>query len=272
MNLDGSFRAGVVMKDRMPGRSRVSAQRAGRRTAPGRKISPWARVVLVCALLVVGGTVALNAWAFGSTREWVVSYPVTGALDGVSFDVGDAGIVIAGAGRRSTVQVQARERYAFGHTAETRRSVTGGEFRLRSRCAASLPSSCSVRYRVTVPDNVPVQVRTAGGDVRFEQYRGSARVTTGTGDVDVVGFCGFSLRAQSGSGDVRASATCPPQQLALRATTGSVHAIVPDGRYRIDAQSASGRQVVRDVVGTTDAPFSIQALSSSGDVLVERGA
>jgi hypothetical protein len=254
-------------KDRRP---RGAADR-GAPHAGHVRVSPWTRLVVLSLVLLSGGTVALVAWDLGSRRERLVSYPVTGAVGGVAFDIGDASIVIVGGGRRSSVDVQRRERFSFGHAAETRRTVAGGVFRVRSRCPASLPSSCSVRYRVIVPDNVPVHVRTDDGAVRFEEYRGSARVTTRSGDIDVAGFCGFSLQAQAESGDVRADASCPPQQLSLRATTGSVHAIVPSGRYRVDAQSASGRRSIRGVAETTDAPFSIQALSSSGDVLVEQG-
>ena len=252
-------------------RARSAELEEGHDAGARARVSPWARLVLLSVVLVLGGAVAVAAWDFGSVQERLVSYPVTGAVGGVAFDLGDAGIVIVGGGRRSSVDVQRRERFSFGHAAESRRTVAGGVFRVRSRCPASLPSSCSVRYRVVVPDNVPVEIRTDGGGVRFEDYRGSARVTTRSGDIDVDGFCGFSLQARADSGDVRADASCPPQQLSLRATTGSVHAIVPPGRYRVDAQSASGDQSIRGVAETTDAPFSIQALSSSGDVLVEQG-
>jgi hypothetical protein len=45
--------------------------------------------------------------------------------------------------------------------------------------------------------------------------------------------------------------------------------VVPPGRYRLDAETAAGRRTVRGVTEATDAPFSLQALSSSGDVTVE---
>jgi hypothetical protein len=48
-----------------------------------------------------------------------------------------------------------------------------------------------------------------------------------------------------------------------------VHAVVPPGRYRLDAESSSGRRVVRGIASVSDAPFSLDAFSSSGDVVVE---
>ena len=131
------------------------------------------------------------------------------------------------------------------------------------------PRACSVSYRVVVPDNVPVTVRTTGGKVTFRAYRGSARVTTRSGDIDVAGFCGFSLEARAESGDIAADTACAPQQLAVRSNEGSVHVTVPPGRYQVEAESASGSETVRGLDAVADAPFAIQALSSSGSVSVE---
>jgi DUF4097 and DUF4098 domain-containing protein YvlB len=105
--------------------------------------------------------------------------------------------------------------------------------------------------------------------VTFRGYRGSARVTTRSGDVDVAGFCGFSLEARAESGDIAAGAACAPQQLTVRSNEGSVHVSVPPGRYQVEAESASGSETVSGVDAVADAPFAIQALSSSGNVSVE---
>jgi hypothetical protein len=55
----------------------------------------------------------------------------------------------------------------------------------------------------------------------------------------------------------------------LRSTEGSVHASVPPGRYQVEAESTNGGERVSGLAAVSDAPFSIQALSSSGDVVVE---
>jgi Putative adhesin len=225
--------------------------------------------VATCAAIVVGAAAVLLVLDLTSREERVASYPVRGTLDGLAFDLGDADITIAGGGARAGVAVQHTDRFAFGHGARVVRSSADGIFRVRSRCPRTVMHSCSVRYRVTVPDNLPVDVRTSGGDVRFDNYRGSARVATDRGDIDVSGFCGFSLVARAESGDVDAGAACAPQQLSLRSTTGSVHAEVPPGSYQVEAESASGSRTVRGIASAQGAPFSIQALSSAGDVLVE---
>jgi hypothetical protein len=240
---------------------------SGPATAP--RISRWGIVVMASALLIGGVAAALAVASVTSAHERLVSFAVRGSLSGVVLDVDDADVVIAGGGPRAVLGVERTDRYAFGHDADVRRTVAGGELRITSRCPNTVPRACSVSYRVVVPDNVPLTVRTTSGKVTFRGYRGSARVSTRGGDIDVAGFCGFSLQARAETGDIGASAACAPQQLTLRSTEGSVHVSVPTGRYQVEAESASGEDDVHGLDAVSDAPFSIQALSSSGDVSVE---
>jgi Toastrack DUF4097 len=233
------------------------------------RVSPWSMVVMASALVVGGAVAALAIASVASSHERVVSFDVRGSLSGVSLDVDDADVTIAGGGQRALLGVQRTDHYAFGHDADVRRTVAGGELQLRSRCPNAIPRACSVSYRVVVPDNVPVAVRTTSGTVTLRGYRGSARVTTRSGDIGVAGFCGFSLEARAESGDIAAGAACAPQQLTVRSNEGSVHVSVPPGRYQVEAESASGNEIVSGVDAVTDAPFAIQALSSSGNVSVE---
>jgi hypothetical protein len=225
--------------------------------------------VSASAVLVAGCLIALAAWGFGSTRTQVVSFDVRGTLQGVLLDLGDANVEVIRGTDSSQVSVRRTERYSFGHDARTQRSIDDGVLRVSSRCPAAVPDACTASYRVVVPDNVPVDVRTTSGSVRLSDYHGSARIATDSGDVDVSSFCGFSLQVRAEKGDVGVGASCAPERLSLRSTRGAVHAVVPPGRYQVDAESASGRQQVRGITQANDAPFSIQALSTSGDVLVE---
>lgn len=237
-------------------------------------LSPWGRLVAACALVVAIAAVVLLIWSLASTERREVSYSVGGTISGVSLDLGDADVEVQGGGRTTTVSVQHVDHFGFGHAPTADRAIAGGVFSVRSRCPSTVLHGCSVRYRVVVPDNIPLSVRTGAGSVRFRGYRGSARVRTGRGDIDISGFCGFALQARAdGGGDVTASMACPPPQLALRTTTGAVHALVPPGRYRVDASTsgAGGTPRVRGVTADAGAPFSIQALSNSGHVIVERG-
>jgi putative adhesin len=233
------------------------------------RLSSWGRVVAISALLILGGAVALAIGAVVSSDELRASYPVTGSLDGLAFDLGAGDIVIVGGGRREAAEVERVERYAFGHGAKTEPAVDGGVFRVRSRCPTSLLGGCTVAYRVIVPDNVALDIRTSGGHVSLRGYRGSAKVTTGGGAIDISGYCGNSLDARAGAGAITLDATCAPPRLSLRSGSGPIRAVLPPGRYDVDAESSSGSERVRGLTPRPDAPYSVQVLSASGDVSVE---
>jgi hypothetical protein len=233
------------------------------------RLSPWGRLVAASAVIVLGVAVTLGAWSVASSHERRVQYAVRGAVTAITLDLGDADVVVERAARGASVSVEHVDRYGFGHDAEAQRSVSGGVFRVRSRCPHDVLHDCRIRYRIRIPDNLPLTVRTSSGAVALRGYRGSASIMSGGGDIDVRDFCGFWLRAESNrGGDVSASTSCPLPQLSLRTTSGNVHARVPAGRYRVDA-STPASATIRGIAATTDAPFSIQALSSSGDVVVE---
>jgi hypothetical protein len=225
--------------------------------------------VTVSACLVAGSLLTLLVWWLVSSETRVASYAVRGSVAGIELDLAGADAVIVGGGDRPTVEVRRTDEFAFGDRAASVRSAENGILAIRSRCPRTVFDTCSASYRLTVPDNVRVTVRTTSGDVRFSDYRGSAQVDTGTGDIAVSGYCGFSLRARAQAGNVDAEATCPLERLELRSRMGDVRAVVPPGRYRVDASSDIGRRTVEGVTAADDAPFLIQALSSAGDVAVE---
>ena len=235
-----------------------------------RRPSAWGWLVTVCASLVIASGLTLVIWWLVTDETSVASYAVRGSVNGILLDLGAADAEIVGGGDRPAVEVRRTDEFAFGRRAQSRRTAAGGELTISSRCPRSaVLHVCKARYRVTVPDNVRVTVRTTSGDVRFTGYRGSASVDTGSGDVTVAGFCGFALRARAQSGDVNAGASCALERLELRSRTGDVRAVVPAGRYQVDAETDDGDRTVRGVTVAEDAPFQIQVLSSAGDVAVE---
>jgi DUF4097 and DUF4098 domain-containing protein YvlB len=141
--------------------------------------------------------------------------------------------------------------------------------RIVSRCPDAVVGTCHARFRLAVRDNVEVMVRTSSGRVRVAGLNGSARIVTGSGPIVVDGFCGFLLSATSASGDVRGAADCSPDRVELRSGSGDVHAVVPIGRYRVDANSDGGSARIRNLITSDDASYAVQAISSSGDVLVD---
>jgi hypothetical protein len=237
--------------------------------ASRRRPSAWAWVVAGSAVMVVGGALVLGVWWLATNETQIASYSVRGAVNRVTLDLAGASAVVVGGGSGRAVQVRRTDEFSFGRRATAERDVSGGALRLRSRCPVTVFASCSASYRVLVPDNIPVTVRTSSGDVRFSAYRGSASIATTTGNISVGGYCGFLLEARAESGNVQASTSCSPERLVLRSRSGDVRAVVPAGRYRVDADSDGGSRRVAGLTPAEDAPFQIQALSSAGDVDVE---
>jgi hypothetical protein len=233
-----------------------------------RRASPWWWLVAGSALLLIVVTLVLVGW-WAATRETRNARSrVIGPLSAIELDLGDAPVAITG-GANGAVELRRTEQIAFGHPPKVTRSVSGGVLRLTSRCPETILGSCAVSFRVAVPDNVLVNVRTTSGRVSIAGLNGSARVATGSGDVAIAGFCGFTLVVTSASGDIGSAADCSPDRMELRSGSGDVHAVVPSGRYRVDANSDSGDERVRGLTVADDASFTVQALSGSGDVTVE---
>jgi hypothetical protein len=239
--------------------------------AQRRRATPWTWIVTGCAVLVVACGLALAIWWLVSRERTITSYAVQGAVNAVQLDVGSGDAVIVGGAGRSTIDVRRSDEFAFGQRATSERSARDGTLAIRSRCPRAVLGACQASYRLTVPDNIPITVRTSSGNVRFSGYRGTAQIDTGSGDIDVQSFCGFGLRARAQSGNVGAVAACAPERLELRSRTGDVHAVVPPGRYQLDAETDDGRRRVTGITAADDAPFQLQALSTSGDVTVEAG-
>lgn len=232
-------------------------------------LSAWGRTVVVSAL-VAGIAAAAVAVAWASSRETtVVTSVVRGQLEGIVLDAGDGSVEVLGGGERAGVQLRRRDEAAFGHTPDVERVVRNGMLRLRGRCPRGVLTSCKSSWRLVVPDNIPVTVVTDDGDVAMRGFRGSARLRTVSGHVTVRQFCGFALEARTETGAVDADATCPLARLSLRSRDGDVRAAVPTGRYRLDAVSDEGDETIDGITAADEAPFQVQALSTTGDVRVE---
>jgi hypothetical protein len=233
-----------------------------------RRASPWWVLVAASAVLLLGVAAVMGVWwaASATTREG--HYRVVGTLSAVELDLGAAPVEISG-GAGGAVEVRRTERYAFGEPPRVTRGVQGGVLRITSRCPQTVLGRCSAGFRIAVPDNVMVNIRTSSGDVRIDALNASARVTTGSGAVAIGGFCGFTLVATSTSGDVDAGAECSPDRIELRSGSGDVTATVPVGRYQVDAHSDRLPARVRNLTVAPDAAFTVQALSGSGQVTVE---
>jgi hypothetical protein len=245
--------------------------RGGDQTLLGQRRSTWAWLVTGSALIVLLVAATMTVWWALTRERQVATYRVLGSLTAIRLDLGNADAEIVGGRDAPVVDVRRTDHFAFGRPATNARSAAGGVLRIRSRCPDTLFGTCAARYRLTVPNNVPVTIRTGSGDVSLSGFRGSARITTEGGDIAADSYCGFVLQARADGGDIAASASCAPEQLDLRTRSGDIRAVVPPGRYRIDAETSAGTPSVRGLVPAEDAPFQIQALSGTGAIELAAG-
>ena len=220
-----------------------------------------AALCLAVALFVGGGWVATR-------HDSVTSYTYSGSITRVSVTASSGPVVIVSSSSGG-VEVRRTDRYAFGHRARERRSFTDGIVSVSSRCPRIVVGNCSASYEVAVPETATVEVRTTDGSVRLEGFRGRAEVSTDSGDVEASAYCGFGLTASSRSGNLRVAAACAPQDLQLTTGTGNAVALVPPGRYRVNARGARTR--VSGVTQDAGAPFSLDLSSGSGAVTIGGG-
>jgi hypothetical protein len=232
----------------------------------------WPRLVTASAAVVLLVVLGLAAWWVASSERRVTSYSVRGTLTAIELDLGNADAEIVGGREAPVVDVRRTDAFAFHRPAAAERRVSDGTLRLRSRCPRTVLGSCSASYRLTVPNNVPVTVRTASGDVSLEAFRGVGADRDRDGATcpprrTAASSCAPAPRTATSRRRRRARptasscaagrATCA--RWSRRAATGSTPTRTP-GRRRIDGLTMA-----------EDAPFQILALSDAGNVLLEAG-
>lgn len=249
----------------------AAAPPAAQSSAPRPLHASWTVLVAASVALLLLIAAALAVSGALTTRTELASYLAHGTPERIvlALESGNAEVVGGGKG---AVEVRRTARYAYGHAPRERRSATDGQLRISSGCPSVLFGGCTASYRLTIPENVPLTVRTAGGTVRLAGVRGSAEIQSGAGDVDVDTFCGFSLAIETTSGHARTTASCSPQRLEMSSASGNLNATVPVGTYRIQAESEQGAREVTDLERSSQAPFEIRMVSERGDVTVRGGA
>jgi Putative adhesin len=241
-------------------------------TSAGGRVSGSAAVVIACTLVVAAALATFVVVWVTSATTGSTSYTATlpGTLLGIEIALDDGDVEIVGASG-TDVFVERTDSGTFGLAPSERRMILGNVFRIESSCPRLVVGSCEAHYRLSVPEKVRVTIEAARGDVRVNAHRGLVDLSTRAGDISVEAFCGTLVRATAKGGDVDVSASCPPQTVEVRTDTGDVRVAVPPGMYSIEADSNAGNAEVDGLTALDTAPFRIQALSNSGDVIVRPG-
>ena len=238
--------------------------------ATAARISRWGIVVMASALLVGGAVAALAIASVTSSHERQVSFAVRGSLSGVALDLGDGDIVdrrrrAAGRARgpaHRALRVRPRRRgpahaWPAASCASTRAAPTRCSRRARSATAWSCPTtsrSTSARRggNVTLPR---LPRLGAGDDARRRRSTSPATAAT------------RSTRARRAATSPSSAACAPPA--ARRCARRGLGARVACRRAATTSTPRARRAATTCAASTrrADAPFAIQVLSSSGDVV-----
>lgn len=218
------------------------------------------RRLLAILIAVVGtsGVVVVALATFAPTEE-KVTLTQPGPIRTVEIDVESGSVsVVPGGGDGATVD--RTRRYLWG-APRTTEALVDGVLRIDARCQRVVTFGCAVDYRLSVPADVPVRIRTgrgsvtvggmagmvevatSSGSVRLAGTKGPAKVTTSAGNVDGVDLVASFLDATTGAGNVRLSLAEPPGRLGLKTGAGTIDVALPaaPGGYRVDAETDAGK-------------------------------
>lgn len=199
-------------------------------------------------------------------RPTLVEAPVIagGDLVAVRIDL-DAGDVTLWGGEEARVEGVRSVRATSG-LVELEQHVVDGVLLLRARCAWLAP--CSVDLDLTVPRELPVEVRTGAGRVRLSGLSGDLTVKVGDGSVEGDALGSAAAHVQVGWGEVSLGFEVEPEDLSVSLGAGDVGLLLPGDRYALDLAAFDGVRVT----GLTDDPEGgrVHARTQQGEIRVGR--
>jgi hypothetical protein len=272
--------------------SEVVSTRADRVTARADRL---ARRPAVRQLWRVGGSLAaVGILGFGTlqsvTRIAHEEETIVTELDGssvrsVSIRNGAGSIHLVGTDS-DTVTVHAEVSHGLRSTGHTER-IEGDRLVLRASCPVLGSDFCNVAYRVEVPRDVSVELRSdsritvrdiAGsvdassdnGRVQATRIDGNVRLESDNGRVVGQSLASPVAIVDSDNGRVELSFAEPPESVSATSDNGSVEVVVPDTRdaYVVSVSSDNGTASGTDVRTDPDSRQTITADSDNGDVTV----
>lgn len=243
---------------------------------PPRRRSAAYRIPGVCALALLGGA---GIWAaHRSEHEFTstsVITPTPRAL--LSLQTGSADLDVSG-WTGTSIRIERRVHWIGEQPTHSVRELNG-RLVLDDDCGGgiSVPAavfsfhdSCSISYRVRVPEGQAVKLQGGSGDILVHNLGGRISADAGSGDVVAIGLRSRTVQLSTGSGDVSASLDEEPASVRAQAGSGDVSVRVPEGSYRITVSTGSGDNSIDRLVSNPSSKRSITARTGSGDVSIGR--
>ena len=194
------------------------------------------------------------------------SFEVTEAVEQIVIEV-DGGDVTLRGEDRATVLVERTVGWDGPQPPEVRAHLEDGVLTLEGGCDSW--SSCEVNHDVILPRSVPVVARTGSGDIEATTLTGVLDVETGSGDLDLTQIKSEAFFGETGSGDIDAFFTRPPERVDLSTGSGDVEVELPAAGYEIDVDTGSGDVDIDHTLNDNDSGRLVRVSTGSGDVLID---
>lgn len=222
-------------------------------------------LVLSCAALTVLVT-GCSVSGFGLTKEAERTYTVKGKVTALSATThgGDIEVVPIDAGG----SVKVTEKYEYNKQKPSpEHGVKDGRLTLKAE-ECGMGRKCAVNYRVLLPRNASVDLRTSGGDIIVHGASGGIAAETSGGDITVADSSARTAKARTSGGDVDLALSSAPDEVSGRTSGGSVTIRLPKGSsYSVDASTSGGTRKV-SVPTDEGSAHKVAARTSGGDVSV----
>jgi hypothetical protein len=207
------------------------------------------------------------------------SFPYSGPQLTIKSSLGGLRIM---PGTGATVQVERWLRGKAANEGNASWSLRDGTLRLSANCTVVF-GDCGARYHVKVPpgtrlvvegdddgiilQNLPQDVDVSnGGPIQAYDTSGKLRLLSDDATITGERLKSPSVRVRSSTGAIDLSFAAPPSNLDLLSKDGRVTATVPNGAYRVMAQSQDGHE--RSEIKSTESDRTIIAKSGTGDVRI----
>ncbi|MFE6742058.1 DUF4097 family beta strand repeat-containing protein [Streptomyces tubercidicus] len=221
-------------------------------------------LVLSCAALSVLMT-GCSLTGFGPDKKAERTYTVHGKVSALSATThgGDIEVVPVAAGG----SVKVTEKYVYNDRKPSpAHEVKGGRLTLEAE-DCGMGRRCSVAYRVLLPRDASVDLRTSGGDITVRGATGGIAAETSGGDITVEDSTARRAKARTSGGDVDLALSSAPDEVSGRTSGGDVTIRLPKGSYAVDARTSGGSSKV-SVPTDKSSAHKVTARTSGGDVSV----
>ncbi|MGW7486748.1 DUF4097 family beta strand repeat-containing protein [Streptomyces sp. NPDC054786] len=221
-------------------------------------------LVLSCAALTVL-TTGCSLSGHGPTKEAERTYSVHGKVTALSVTTHGGNIEVVPVDAGGSVKVT--EKYVYNERKPApEHGVKGGRLTLKAE-DCGMGRKCDVGYRVLLPRDASVDLRSSGGDITVHGAAGGIAAETSGGNITVADSTARTAKARTSGGNVDLALSTAPDQVSGRTSGGDVTIRLPKGSYAVDASTSGGNRKV-SVPADEGSAHKVTARSSGGDVSV----